>query len=178
MSQHMKQCIKRLRWLAQHSEATWRNNATGETLKLPALVRRGDYFVIGKDGQSGVDVGDEHYFRCVGDVECIDTPHQKLVELLSEYLEAMEKEKIMAEIIDAVGRVAQVGDDAVFALGGRGAQEFIHGRGEKINPATVLIAHGRDKWNPATESYQWVDDYSQTTPRKAKCFVIVNKEKK
>jgi len=91
MSQHMKQCIERLRWLAQHSEATWRNNATGETLTLPALVRRGDYFQIGVSG--AVDIGDEYRMRTLGDVECIDTPHQKLVELLSEYLETIEKEK-------------------------------------------------------------------------------------
>lgn len=83
---------KRLKWLATFAETTWRNNSNGEEYTLPAMLKRGDFFWIG--GQTGaVDVGDEHYQRFLGDVECINQPHKELAELLENYIEKIEKEK-------------------------------------------------------------------------------------
>ena len=48
MSQYMADAIKRLLWLATFSESTWKNNANGETVTLPTMVKRGDYYTIGQ----------------------------------------------------------------------------------------------------------------------------------
>ena len=88
MSKHMKEAILRLKWLATFSESTWKNNATGETITLPALVRRGDYYTIGQS--ASMDIGDENRCRFLGDISFVDSPHKKLVEFLEQYLENME----------------------------------------------------------------------------------------
>ena len=90
MSQHMKEAILRLKWLATFSESTWKNNANGETITLPAMVKRGDYYVIGQS--ASMDIGDEHRQRFLGDISFVDSPHKKLVEFLEQYLEGMEKD--------------------------------------------------------------------------------------
>lgn len=79
----------------------------------------------------------------------------------------------MSEIVDANGIVAKIGDDVWFAQGQAGAQELIKGRVLKVNPKTVLISHGGLVLVKETCEYKWVDNYSHTTPRKSKCFVIV-----
>lgn len=91
MSEYMKQAIIRLNWLATFSESTWKNNATGETITLPAMVKRGDYYIIGQS--ASMDIGDESYCRFLGDISFVDSPHKELVEFLEQYLENMEKEK-------------------------------------------------------------------------------------
>ena len=92
MSQHMTDAIKRLLWLATFSESTWKNNANGETITLPAMIRRGDYYTIGQS--ASMDIGDENRCRFLGDISFVDSPHKKLVEFLEQYLEDMEKEKM------------------------------------------------------------------------------------
>lgn len=90
MSQHMKEAILRLKWLATFSESTWKNNANGEIITLPALVMRGDYYTIGQS--ASMDIGDEYRQRFLGDISFVDSPHKKLVEFLEQYLEDMEKD--------------------------------------------------------------------------------------
>lgn len=76
-------------------------------------------------------------------------------------------------IVDALGVVAEVGDDVVFAQASKGAQEFIKGRVAKVKQKTIIIAHGRNVWNELKREFQWVEDYSAHSPRKDGCFVIV-----
>lgn len=76
-------------------------------------------------------------------------------------------------VVDALGATAKVGDEVVMAQAGKGAQEFIKGRVDRVNQKTVLIAHGRTVWQELKRDYQWVDDYSEHSPRKAGCFVVV-----
>ena len=78
-------------------------------------------------------------------------------------------------VVDALGTVAKVGDEVVMAQAGKGALEFIKGRIDKVNQKTVLIAHGRAMWQELKREYQWVDDYSKHSPRRAGCFVIVRR---
>lgn len=89
MSKYMKEAILRLKWLATFSGTTWRDNTSGKELTLPDMIRQGDFFYITET--TGVDVGNVHYMRGVGNISCIDNPNIELVDLLDAYLETMEK---------------------------------------------------------------------------------------
>lgn len=61
------------------------------------------------------------------------------------------------KVVDALGKVACVGDFVVFAEGKRGAQEFIRGNVVSVNNKTVTI----------------MDSTRSEVFRKSGCFVIV-----
>lgn len=76
------------------------------------------------------------------------------------------------KVVDALGKVACVGDFVVFAPPAKGAQEFIKGRIESIHEKTVKISYPSMAYDMNVKGWFMQDDGGDCL-RKSGCFVIV-----